>query len=262
MIYSLLLFITFIRRDMHVYAERIKHYFINYGVIYPIIYTFCFGYILPHIGGQGHTTLPVNVISAGLILFTLFPLAFQINLDLLLDFENDRFIDYQIILLSPRLVLLEKILFSSVLVFICNISFYPFVMFMMRNYFDFSAVAWGKTMFMIYIACLFCASFSLFLVCMMRDMTHIRFVWRRCNYPLIMLGGFLTPWNIMAAYSPALGYLVLANPMLYITEGLRHTIIGSDMFLSFSTCALALCAFSLASTLGALWFFKKKMDHI
>ena len=262
MMHSLLVFITFLRRDIHVYAERIKHYFINYGIIYPVIYTFCFGYILPHMGGQGHTTLPVNVISAGLILFTLFPLAFQINLDLLLDFEHDRFIDYQIILLSPPLVLLEKILFSSGVVFLCNISFYPFVMFMMHDYFDFSIVAWDKMMIMLYLAALFCASFSLFLVCIMRDMTQIRFVWRRCNYPLIMLGGFLTPWKIMATFSPALGYLVLANPMLYITEGLRRTIIGSETFLSFPTCTLALCTFSLASTLGALYYFKKKMDHI
>lgn len=258
---ELLVCLQFFRRDIAVYKQRLKDFAINFVIIYPLLYTLCFGYILAKTGG-GVETLPIPVLSTGLAIFTLFPLAFGIALDLLFDFEHQRFIDFQVIVLRPSLVLLEKIFFTSLLVFACNITFYPIVIGLLHSYFDMGVISWFKVALLLYVASLFCSAFGYLLVCVMKDMSKIRFVWRRCNYPLIMLGGFLAPWKVMVLLSPLLGYAVLLNPMLYITEGLRQAILAQNEFLSYWVSFWALLIFSGLSIVGAVYFFKKKLDHI
>lgn len=258
---ELLISWQFFKRDIAVYKQRLRDFIINFVLIYPLLYTLTFGYILAKTGG-GAESLPIPVLSTGLAVFTLFPLAFGIALDLLFDFEHQRFIDFQILVLKPQLVLIEKIIFGSILVFLCNITFYPLVIGLLHPYFDLYRISWTKVALLLYAASLFCSSFGYLLVCIMKDMSKIRFIWRRCNYPLIMLGGFLAPWKVMVLFSPILGYAALMNPMLYVTEGLRQAILAQDQFLPYWQSLCSLLVFSLLSTLGALYFFKKKLDHV
>ena len=110
---QLKIFGEFLRRDTIVHFRRIRSYILNYIVIYPIVWALATGYIMPKVMfGAKASTMGMNLF-VGTILAMLFPLAFHLNIDLLLDLQNDRHIDFKLLVLSPRLLLLERILFNS-----------------------------------------------------------------------------------------------------------------------------------------------------
>lgn len=252
----------FFRRDFYVYRHRIGGLALNYAVLYPVLYAFCFGYIMPAVSTLSGQPVSVPMMAGGLIIFTLLSIAMQINYDLLFDLEHDRYVEYQVLLLNPRLLMLQKALFASCMVFLCQLPFYPIVVALLHSYFDLAAISWASLIIMIYAGAFFCSIFSLWLICIMKDMSKLRFVWRRCNYPLIMTGGSLIPWSIMASFSPLLGYCVLGNPMLYISEAIRQSLIGSSIYIPYSICLIMISLFCIIGMLSLFYAFKRKIDHI
>ena len=70
------------------------------------------------------------------------------------------------------------------------------------------------------------------------------------------------PLGALKSFSPFLGRLMLLNPFVYITEGLRYALLGDPQFLPVWQCAPMLAGFTVLFTCGTWHFFKKKIDHI
>src|SRR3972149_6638474 len=121
---SLQLFLQFLRRDAHIYGKRINHYIINYGLIFPCIYSLCFGYIQPNLYFQASpATTPL--LYSGTILLPIIVLGCTLTFELLYDLEYVQYIYYQITILDPRLVLVERVIFYSSFLFLIAMPFFP-----------------------------------------------------------------------------------------------------------------------------------------
>lgn len=260
--HSFAVFLQCMRRDWYTYCQRNGHFFINYYLIYPLLFSYTFCYIQPtfYFGQQSAGLGSTVFIGHSLIIVLV--LAFNFMLGLLFDFEHTRFIDYQITLLPPSLLIVQRILFRAMFSFILALPFFPLAKFFMHNHFITTQTSWPMVFCILFLSTLCCCAYMQCAVCIIPNARSIRRFWMRVNFILITLGGLFVPWRIMAQFSPLLGYIALCNPLLYITEGLRHAILGGQQFLPAWLCALALIAFSCVFTLLALFFFKKRTDHI
>ncbi len=251
-------------RDFVVYKDRIFRYIVNYSFIYSMMYGLCFGYLLPKIGmSVSVQQFSATIIFVGLILFAINGCAFSINADFLFDIERDQLTDYFLTIIPYRFLILQKVLFGSVLLFICMAPYYIFMKLFFYEAFDLSHANWFKVITMFYMTCLFYMAFSVMFACMLKyPIRQIRHFYRRINFPMVVLGGLLVPWKTMADYSKALGYIVLINPFIYITEGLRYSFIDGDYFFSFSLCMGMLVFFTILCLMIGFITFRFKADPV
>ncbi|MGE0206778.1 MAG: ABC transporter permease [Candidatus Babeliales bacterium] len=252
----------FLLRDIYAFKNHWRRVFFNFSTILPLVSSLVFGYFLPNSTMINATPVESTIFFVGCILWSIFPLAFLMNLDLIFDLEHQRFIDYQIIMFNPILILLEKIIFSGLITFFNIVLFFPISKIILGSYFYTTNTSWPSLFLILMLGSLFCATFNIFMLCYIKSSQSIGRFWMRVNNPLITLGGLFMPWYIMAKYSYFLGNLALANPLIYLTEGVRASIIGGPHFFSVFTASLALIIFSTFFFILSCIFFKKKVDYV
>lgn len=255
------IFFYFLWRDIYVYSKKIHENIINYALIYPLIYALSFVYLQASIYFKDNSLYMGTLIFAGSIMLPMMLLTFNVTFALLFDLEQNRFIDYQIILLSPRLVLLERILFATLFSFVLTVPFFPISKLFLGPHLDLSNTSWPALIGMIFVGSLCFASYQLLAACILKS-NQIRTFWRRVNGLFITFGGFWIPLEVMAKYSAILGICVQFNPVLYVTEGMRQAILKSSLFFSIPYCITILLSMSTLFTILAWYFFKKRTDHI
>lgn len=259
---SFRIFFEFLKRDLLVYKQQWKRLAINNWLIRPIIVAICFGYIIPMVSMTQSTPYKMTEFMGGMILWGIFPLAWSFAVELMYDFEHLKFVNYLNTVLNPNLVVLEKIIFYSVASFINIIPFYPFSKIILGPYFDASNTSWIKLFIILYAGALFCAAYNVFFVCYVSGFQRVSNFWMRLNYPMINFGGTFLSWAAMASYSKYLGYILLANPLIYLSEGIRNALLGPANYFNFGLCILALLGFSIALSMAAMHYYKKKLDTI
>ena len=259
------LFLTFLqilRRDFYVFSKRLANYGINNLIIYPLLAIITFGYLQPGIyfGPEHYKTSIVLLI--GTFCINLLSVCYTMMMPFVFDLEADRFIDYQIMLLPPRLLLFEMILFPALLASLISLPFFPLAYAVLPNYFTALNTHWLGLLAVIFCAGLFCASYVMMALCMIKKATSIRQFWLRFNWPLVVIGGLWIPWHLLKTQMPLLGYIAIFDPFTYFTEGIRSALIGSDQFIPFGYCIFALLLFFCIFSFVAVYFFKRKLDHI
>lgn len=256
------IFFEFIKHDIYVYSKRFKMYGINYILLLPINYLISMGYlqVQSYFGSQNH--LIATELFAGNMLFLLMGLSFQLTFPLLYDIESNNHTSYQLLLLSPRWLIIEKIVFTSCFSFVLLSPFYPICKLFLRNNFDTTHTSWIQVFLILFLAVVCATTYHLLAACVMKHSNQIGNFWVRVNSPLEFLGGFWTPLYIIQSFSVILGYIALLNPFIYITEGLRQAFLGTDSYLSLYTCIIVLSLYSLIFTCSTFYFFKKKTDCI
>ncbi len=259
---SFLVFLQFFKRDLYIHSKKIKDYIFNYALIYPLTYAFSFAYLQTNTYfGSGNETLG-TILFSGNILLVIMLTTYKFTYDLLFDLEQNRYVDYQITVLNPRLVILKRILVASLLTFIMTAPFFPVAKIVLRNYLDTSNTSWLQLMLILYLGSLCCSAYHQCAILLLKKSNQITSLWARFNHILIMLGGFWAPLHTMNEYSSLLGTIMRFNPLLYVSEGLRQAIVGGNQFLSIAQCASMLILFSLGFTVLCWYIFKKRVDHI
>lgn len=257
-----LIFLNFLRRDFYIHSKQLKNYILNYAFIYPFFFSLTYGYIIPNACFNPNTLPSNSLLLAGSIAFIFLIVSISLNIYQLFDFNGDRYIDFQICILNPRLVLLEKILFSSIFCLLLSLPFLITSKLMLQDRLDISNASFFNLFIIFYLGSFFFSCYVILATCILPGAHKMGSWWRRFNNPLLMLGGSWVPWITMFKLSPILGYLVLINPILYITEGTRGALIGYEMFIPFIFCALALIIASIIFLYLAFYYFRKRTDHI
>lgn len=259
---SLYIFTQFLRRDIIVFFQEVSDFFINNVLFFPLVFAFSFAYLQTNIFfGPGQEKLG-TMIFVGNILVIIMVMTYKQTIELLFDLVGNRFIDYQISILQPRLVILERIIFTTLFTFLMALPFYPVAKLALWHYIDTSHMQWGAFIIILFLGSLCCSAYHMLAACYMSSPSQITTLWARVNIVLITLGGFWIPLFVIKKFSTTLTYLVYLNPLIYISEGLRQAIIGGEQFLSINTCIGALCMYSVIFTLLALYYFKQRTDHI
>lgn len=257
---NLKIFLQFLRRDIYVQMQHISTYLMNYVVIQPLIWSLVTGYLQANTYFGTHNVTQNTILFSGTIVIPLLMVTFINTMELLFDLTSIRYVEFQITILPPVLIIIERILFSSLLTFAMVVPFYPISKLLLNNYLDTSNANWFQIIILLYFGALCCSAYHLMTACIMKNTSQITSLWKRCNSPMIDFGGMWIPWVVMYRFSPTLGYLAYCNPLIYITDGLKQAMIGGPEFMPVLSCIGILCLFTIVFTTGAWYFFKKRTD--
>ncbi|MCL5875673.1 MAG: ABC transporter permease [Candidatus Dependentiae bacterium] len=260
---QMLLFLRLMQRDWYQYKNRIlSYYLINYAFIYPAMYSLSFGYLQANLFFNGADPLRGTTLFVGNFLLVVIVVSSNLGLQLLFDLEHERTIDYLMTIAPARLIIIEKILFTSLFTFFILSPYYPVAKLLLGSFFLTSSLSIPKTVIMLYASCLMCSAYNHLVACVLPGSDGISRFWRRVNTPLFMLGGFWVPFYVVKQFSSLLGTIALLNPFLYITEGMRQAVLNSSLFMSFERSLFFLICFTGIFICAALRVFKRRVDHI
>ncbi len=257
---QLFIFWQFFKRDMYIQRSKIPDYIINYVFSYPIIFAMQTGYLQANTYFGSYNPQMNTMMYCGNLLLIVMLFTYKQHIELLFDLKTIGYINYQIIVLDPLLVLLEKIIFTSIITCIIVLPFYPMGTLLLPEYILSDAVSWPHLIAILYLASLCCSAYHLMAVVLLPSPNEITLLWSRFNHILMTFGGFWIPWFVLYSYSPVLGYIAYLNPMLYITEGVKGAILGGDMFIPFGICATVLLSYTVIFTIACFIIFKRRVD--
>ncbi len=178
------------------------------------------------------------------------------------DLQGGRSITYALTLPLPQWMVFVRIAVSNALQGMAIALFIlPLAKLLLWNHFLVTRVSIPKVLLIFALAQLFYGFFSLWLICMIKNVETIGNVWNRVIFPLWILGCYQFSWIVLFEKCPALAYLSLAlNPLVFATEGMRAAVMGQQGYLPFWWCCAALVFFTtLVGAVGTVKM-KQKLD--
>ena len=233
------------------YSGRLIDYFIYVSLMVLIM-----GYLLTGFGVRpdfGMFTAATLVGTSGM--FDVFPRAVAIVSDL----TGSLVISYDLTLpISCWLAIVRMGISNAIRCVSLSIFALPFGLLFVYPQFNSAHVSWGWFFALLVSNALIYGFFSIFLSSVIENMSKIGSMWIRVVFPLWMLGGFQFTWEMMYAKSPLLAYVLLLNPFLYTTEGMRGAILGQAGSLPTAMCFFAGLFFAgLYGSIGVLRLLRR-----
>lgn len=233
-------------------------------IINTHIWTFCtlviFGYVMQSFGlGHDYGIFQFAGIFATLGLFEVYGSVAEA----VMDFDGDRSIAYYLTLPTrPIVVLFSAAAAYAFVGIVLSFVILPCGKLILWNSFALSNVSWIKLIIINVVSNIFFGIFTLAIAAHVKTMSKISNVWMRFMFPLWFLGGFQFSWQAVNNIFPSLGYLMLANPILYIMEGTRAALLGQGGFLSWWVCVGMILVFSMLLSVYAYRAMKKFLDFV
>jgi len=162
------------------------------------------------------------------------------------DLEGSREIDYYLTLpISSRLFFIKQIVFYSLRSMVPTVLMMPLCKLILGHRLDFGQVHVGQFAVIFVMTNIFCATLSLLMTSLVKNMSSIDNVSIRFLFPMWFFGGSQFSWMTFYAVSPCFAYFNLCNPLLYAMEAMHVAFLGQSGYLPFWFCILMLVLFSL-----------------
>jgi ABC-type polysaccharide/polyol phosphate export permease len=183
--------------------------------------------------------------------------------ELVSDFEGNRVINYNLILPFPSwLALLSKSAYYFIVYFVFSLLMFFVGKITLWNQLDLTQIFYFKFIVSLILQSLFFSCFVLWVSSLVDSMHKMGSVWARYIFPLWFMGGFQFSWVALHKALPIVAYINLLNPMMYITEATRASLLGQTDYINFWICTIAIIIFSLACFVLGLRNLKKRLDFV
>lgn len=228
--------------------------------IWVVLTIFVTGYIMPYFGlADTFGVFQLGGVIAAVGLFELY----ISTVDLLVDFEGDRVIDYNLTLPIPSwLAIVSKAGYYFIVYLSLTLSILPIGKLLLWNQLDLMQINYFKLFLAIIFQCLFYSCFVIWAASVIDNMTKLGIVWARFIFPMWFMGGFQFSWKALYSVLPIVAWIDLLNPMIYITEATRASILGQTDYINFWLCLVAISCFSAICLLQGMRNLKRRLDFI
>jgi ABC-2 type transport system permease protein len=250
-------FFAMLGRDAHV-ARRNVMVLAMQTFLQPLMFVFIFGRVMVRSGymPESYKSLLLPGIMAISMVFTGI---WAVAMPLIAEFQFTREIEDR--LLAPMdisWVALEKVLAGAIQALVAGIVVIPAAWLILRPVaFDLHAPI--TLVCVIVLVALFSASGGLALGCSVNQQ-HIGLMFSMVMTPMIFFGCTYYPWSALEKF-PILQKLVLVNPLVYASEGLRGALVPQFPHLSMTAVLIVLTAFdALLLVLGLRQFRSKAVS--
>jgi hypothetical protein len=181
----------------------------------------------------------------------------------IMDIGNDRNISYYLTLPTrPAVVLLSMACSYALISILLTAVLLPFGSLVLYNSFSIASISWFKFIIVALLANIFFAIFTLAMIAYVGEISKMRNIWMRFIWPLWFLGCYQFSWQAIYSLSAVCGYMVLCNPITFITEGVRGTLLGASGFLPWEVCCGALCCYIMICWCYAYYKMKRLLDFV
>lgn len=252
-------FLALLETDFKIYKRTVKDKLINV-FIWILTIVLVTAYLMPFFGlHKSYIPFTCASLIASAGLFEIFPSA----ANFISDLEGNNIISFYLTLPIPSwLIFVRNILFYSFNTITLAFFVLPLCKILLGNDFPLSQFNFVQFILMFTVTALFYAAFTVWITSRIVSMEKIENIWMRFVYPLWFLGGFQYSYKVLHAFNPWLAYSNLADPILYVMEGMRAAVLGQEGSLNVWICitVLSIC------TIGFGWIgiarLKQRLDFI
>ena len=224
---------TLLLTDYKVLRRTIAHKIINLG-IRTVCYIFVNAYLLTQFGVT--KTFGVMTLGAILAVTGIFE-GYNCIATVVSDLESDKITYYYATLPLPSwVVFLRLIISNAVLFMILSVAALPMGKLLLWDTLNLCTINWLHLAITIVVANLFYGALVLFAASCAKGIEALDNAWARLMFPIWFLGGFNFSWHSLYNTSPSLAMLDLLNPVIYITECYRSSLLGPEGWLPFWNC--------------------------
>lgn len=212
-------------RDIRVLRRGLRAFVVR-TVMQPLLFVFVFAFVLPRIGQSGggaglSTVLVPGLVASGLVLQGIL----AVTAPLVMELSYTREIEDRAMAPIPAWALgLEKIVAGAAQALVAAVVVFPCVLLVHARgqapSVDYHR--WALLVPVLLAACLFTSAFGLWIGTVMEP-TRLTSLFAVVMVPVTMLGCVYYPWSALHSVR-WLQIVVLANPMVYVSEGLRATL--------------------------------------
>jgi ABC-2 type transport system permease protein len=248
-------FFALLGRDAHVARRNLIQVLLQ-TFLQPLMFVFIFGRVMVTSGflPPAYKSLLLPGIMALSMVFTG---VWAVAMPLIAEFQFTREIEDR--LLAPidiSWVAIEKVVFGTLQSLLSALIIIPLAWLMLRPGIELNVPSPLSFVLVTLLVALFSACGGLTLGCFI-DQTHIGLMFSLVLTPMIFFGCTYYPWSALNNF-PILQKVVLINPLVYASEGLRATLVPQFPHLSLWAVFGALLVFDVVFLTVGLRLFRKK----
>lgn len=214
-----------IARDGRVMVRQFAD-FLTRTVLTPLLFVFVFTYVLPRVGqgiGGGGPSFATVLLPGLVAMAILFQGIMSIGLGLTLELGRTGELRDRIMAPLPTgWVAMEKVLFCSFQGLLAAAIVFPLVYVIPATSVSVHVASWPMFVSVLVLSCVSSAAVGLAIGTMV-PAKHIQLTFGVMITPMIFLGCVFYPWQALE-HIAWLQIAVLANPLVYISEGLRQVL--------------------------------------
>jgi ABC-2 type transport system permease protein len=242
-------------RDAHVARRNVVQIMFQ-TFLQPLLFVFIFGRVMV---GSGYMPATYkSLLLPGIIAISMvFTGIWAVCMPLIAEFQWTREIEDR--LLAPidiSWIAIEKVVAGMLQAIVAGLVVLPLAWLVLRPGVDISIHKPLEFVAMILLVSLFSASGGLLLGCSMNQQ-HVGLMFSMVITPMIFFGCTYYPWSALQTF-PILQKVVLINPLVYASEGLRAALVPQFPHLSTIAILVMLCLVDLLLLYLGLRQFEKK----
>jgi ABC-2 type transport system permease protein len=248
-------FFAMLARDAHV-ARRNAIQLTLQTFLQPLLFVFIFGKVMV---GSGYMPASYkSLLLPGIIAISMtFTGIWAVAMPLIAEFQWTREIEDRLLApISVAWIAIEKVLAGMLQALVAGLMVIPLAWLVLRPGVDISIGTPLTFAVIIVLVATFSACGGLALGCSI-DQQHIGLMFGMVITPMIFFGCTYYPWSALKTF-PILQKIVLINPLVYASEGMRATLAPQFPHLSITGVILALLFFDVLLLLVGLRQFEKK----
>ncbi|HWF36440.1 MAG TPA: ABC transporter permease [Solirubrobacteraceae bacterium] len=257
---TFLAFRAFIARDLTVLDSNLQR-FVPSAVMQPLLLVFVFTYLFPAIGmtvggsagGQRFSTTLLPGVLAQSILFVGI---FSVGMNLILELDADELEDRVLAPVPIATVAVAKIFSGACQAFVAALIVFPVAAFLPSTGIYLFA-DWPVLVTVLPLACITAASLGLALGVVF-DPRSGPWLFSVVALPLAFFGAVFYTWDSLVPV-PVIHYGVLANPLVYMSEGLRAATVAGIPHMSLTAVYGALAGFTTLFTVVGVRGFRRRV---
>ena len=248
-------FRAMLARDAHV-AQRNAMQLLFQTFLQPLLFVFIFGRVMV---GSGYMPASYkSLLLPGIIAISMvFTGIWAVAMPLIAEFQWTREIEDR--LLAPidiAWIAIEKVIAGMLQALVAGLVVIPMAWLVLRPGVDISVKAPLQFAVTIVLVAVFSACGGLALGCSINQQ-HIGLMFGMVITPMIFFGCAYYPWSALTTF-PILQKIVLVNPLVYASEGLRAALVPQFPHLSTAAILIALLFFDVLLLVVGLRRFEKK----
>jgi ABC-2 type transport system permease protein len=251
---------AFVARDLTVLDNNL-HRFIPSATVQPLLLVFVFTYLFPTVGqtiggeagGERFSTTLLPGIVAQSILFVGI---FTVGMNLILELDAEELEDRVLAPAPIATAALAKIVAGALQAFLAALIVFPIAAVMPATGIHLST-DWPVFVTVLPLACITAASLGLALGVIFEPRSG-PWLFSVVALPLAFFGAVFYTWDALDP-APVIKYAVLANPLVYMSEGTRAATVAGIPHMSLGAVYAALVGFTVLFALVGLRGFRRRV---
>jgi len=253
------IFYAIVCREWHVIRKRLWKFTIDaLSILVGLV--FSFSQLLPLLGMPTKLIAPIYL---GNITTSLFIMGYTLAHRIVYDIKGNKFINYQMTLPLPKRWLFAAYVIAFAIEFFL-VSTPLFIAGIIIVNKDISLAQMNLPAF----AFMYLSSLVLFALFYLAIGLLFNFFWFRDNiwprvlHPILFLGPIFVPWKLAYKFSTSIGAFFLLNPITYVVEGFRSSLLGNQHFINSTYCIAAIILLMIPTTYLVYRGVHKRLDPV